>query len=96
MGSIYTGPKPRILGATVYALNRTHGLAPARDIGPDETVVEVINSYSGLIRTDAGNVYSNGEFGIKHYAYDAEAAEREAIEADARNERDGLGYGRDA
>lgn len=54
--SIFTGAKPRIIGATVYALNRTYGLAPAREAGGDETVVEVIDGYSGLIRTDAGNV----------------------------------------
>lgn len=71
MSSIYAGEKPRIIGATIYALNRTHGLAPARGRGADETVVEVINDYSGLIRTDAGNVYSNGDFGIKRYAEDA-------------------------
>lgn len=59
------GARPRIIGATVYALNRTHGLAPARPQGSDETVTEVLNDYSGLIRTDAGNVYSNGEFGIR-------------------------------
>lgn len=29
-------------------------------------------------------------------ARDPELAEREAIEADARNERDGYGYGRDS
>jgi hypothetical protein len=68
MDSIFTGTKPRIIGATVYALNRTHGLAPAREAGADETVVEVIDGHSGLIRTDAGNVYSNGDFGIKRYA----------------------------
>lgn len=92
--SIFTGTTPRIIGATIYALNRTHGLAPARPAGPDEKVVEVIDGHSGLIRTDAGNVYANGDFGIKRYTYDAELAEREAIEADARAERDGYAEGR--
>ena len=73
MSSIYIGKKPRIIGATIYALNLTHGLAPAREPGADETVVEVINDYSGLIRTDAGNVYANGDFAIKRFAEDAHA-----------------------
>lgn len=66
--SIFTGPAPKIIGATVYALNLTHGLAPARPAGPMEVVVEVIDGHSGMIRTDAGNVYSNGDFGIWKFA----------------------------
>jgi len=64
MENLFSGPQPRIIGATVYALNRTHGLAPARDRGEPETVSEVIDSYHGLIRTAEGNLYSNGDFGI--------------------------------
>lgn len=66
--SIFAGTVPRIIGATIYALNLTHGLAPAREWGEPEIVVEVVNSHSGLIKTDAGNVYSNGEFGIHRFA----------------------------
>ena len=66
--NIFTGAQPRIIGATVYALNLTHGLAPARPAGEPEIVTEVISSYSGLIKTDKGNVYSNGEFGIQSFA----------------------------
>lgn len=79
--SIFAGPTPKILGATVYALNLTHGLAPAREAGPHEVVVEVINEYSGLIRTDAGNVYANGDFNIVRYAEAAKPA-RAAVPAD--------------
>lgn len=68
MENIFAGPVPRIIGATIYALNRTFGLAPARPAGDDETVTEVIDSHSGLVRTDAGNVYANGDFGIKRFA----------------------------
>lgn len=73
MESIFTGTSPRIIGATVYALNRTHGLAPAREAGAPEVVAEVIDGYTGLIRTDAGNVYSNGNFGILRFAEAASA-----------------------
>ncbi len=66
--SIFTGSAPRIIGATVYALNRTHGLAPAREPGGKEKVVEVIDGHTGLIRTEAGNVYANGDFGIWSFA----------------------------
>ncbi|WP_454112789.1 hypothetical protein [Microbacterium maritypicum] len=66
--NLFSGSTPKIVGATVYALNKTHGLAPAREAGEPETVTEVINDYSGLIRTDAGNVYANGEFGILRFA----------------------------
>lgn len=66
--NIFAGAAPRIIGATVYALNLTHGLAPARERGEPEIVVEVVNSYSGLIKTDAGNLYSNGDFGISRFA----------------------------
>lgn len=65
--NIFNGTNPIIVGATVYALNLTHGLAPARPIGEDETVVAVLDSYSGLIETDKGNVYGNGNFGIRRY-----------------------------
>jgi hypothetical protein len=72
--SIFTDPKPRIIGATIYALNLTHGLAPAREAGADEKVVEVINGYSGIVRTDAGNVYANGDFGIRRFDLEAVAS----------------------
>jgi hypothetical protein len=66
--TVFSGAAPKIIGATVYALNRTHGLAPARELGKDEKVTEVLDAHSGLIKTDAGNVYSNGDFGIKRFA----------------------------
>ena len=66
--SIFTGTAPKIVGATVYALNRTHGLAPSREPGKPEIVTEVIDDYTGLIRTAEGNVYSNGDFGIARFA----------------------------
>lgn len=64
---MFTGPNPKIIGATVYALNKTYGLAPARETGPAETVTEVIDSRTGLILTAEGNVYSNGDFGIQKF-----------------------------
>ena len=64
----FAGPNPRIIGAKVYALNLTHGLAPARSRGELETVSEVVDAYHGTIRTEEGNVYSNGAFGIQSFA----------------------------
>lgn len=58
----------KIIGATVRATNRTFGLAPSRPAGDPETVVEVVDDYSLTIRTDAGNVYGNGDFTIVRYA----------------------------
>lgn len=66
--NIYAGPTPRILGASVYALNLTFGLAPSRDAGTPEIVTEVLNDYSGLIKTDAGHIYANGDFGILQFS----------------------------
>lgn len=66
--NIFSGPQPKIIGATVYALNRAHGLAPARNAGPLETVAKVIDGYCGMIETTAGNVYINGDFGIRNFA----------------------------
>jgi hypothetical protein len=66
--SVFSGPTPRIIGATIYALNRTHGLAPAQGYGPPETVTEVLDGYSGLVKTAEGNVYANGSFGITKFA----------------------------
>lgn len=68
MDNIFAGPTPRIIGATVYNLNLSYGLRPAQDPGPHETVVEVVDSHCGLIRTAEGNLYSNGEFGIARFA----------------------------
>ena len=68
MDNLFSGSKPRIIGATVYALNRTHGLAPARPAGDPEIVVRVVNSYYGLIQTAEGNLYCNGDFGIARLA----------------------------
>lgn len=68
MNDIFAGQQPKIIGATIYALNRTHGLAPARPAGSPEVVVEVVNSYNGTIKTDQGNMYSNGDFGITRFA----------------------------
>jgi hypothetical protein len=68
MSNIFAGQHLRILGATIYALNKTHGLAPAREAGEPETVVEIVDSHTGLIKTAEGNLYSNGEFGILRYA----------------------------
>jgi len=67
MNDIFAGKTPRIVGATVYALNRTHGLIPPREVGPHETVARVVDSYYGLIETVEGNVYSNGDFGIDRF-----------------------------
>jgi hypothetical protein len=64
MNNIFAGQKPRIIGATIYALNKTHGLAPARPAGEPEVVTKVIDDYSGVVETDKGNVYVNGDFGI--------------------------------
>lgn len=58
----------RILGATIRATNRTHGLAPARPYGDLETVAEVVNPYDMTIRTVEGNVYPNGGYLIMRYA----------------------------
>jgi hypothetical protein len=58
----------KIIGATVRATNRTHGLRPAQPLGPEETVAEVVNSYNLTIRTVEGNVYLNGGFTIIRFA----------------------------
>jgi hypothetical protein len=71
--SIFTGAAPRIMGATVYALNRTHGLAPAREAGAPEIVVEVIDGHRGLIKTAEGHVYANGDFEILRFAEQEDA-----------------------
>jgi len=54
----------RIIGATIRATNRTHGLRPAQPWGPEETVTEVINTYNLTVATAEGNVYLNGDFTI--------------------------------
>jgi hypothetical protein len=66
-------PAQRIIGATIRATNRTFGLAPARPAGEPETVTEVIDAYSLIVGTDAGNVYANGDFTIVCYAEEASA-----------------------
>lgn len=58
---------PRIIGATIYALNRTYSLAPTRAHGEPETVIKVLNAHTGLVKTNIGNVYTNGEFGILRF-----------------------------
>ena len=57
----------RIIGATVRATNRTYGLAPAREMGPEETVAEVLYSYDMTIRTVEGNTYLNGDYLVIRY-----------------------------
>lgn len=61
-------PAHKIIGATVRAMNRTYGLLPPQDYGPQETVAEVVNDYNLTIRTVEGNVYSNGNFLLMRYA----------------------------
>lgn len=63
-----TKPAHKIIGATVRAANRTYGLRPPQDHGPEETVAEVVNDYNLTIRTVEGNVYSNGNFLLMRYA----------------------------
>lgn len=58
----------KIIGATIRATNRTHGLAPARDWGKPETVTEVVNEYDMTIATAEGNIYLNGDYTIIRYA----------------------------
>jgi hypothetical protein len=58
----------KLIGATVRAANRTYGLLPPQDYGPEETVAEVLDAHSLLIRTAEGNVYSNGNFLLMRYA----------------------------
>ena len=60
----------KIIGAAVRATNRTHGLAPSRPLGDEETVAEVVNEYNMTIRTTEGNVYSSGDYRIMRYAKD--------------------------
>lgn len=62
------GSAAKIIGATVRATNRTYGLAPAREAGEPETVVEVVSAYDMTIRTAEGNVYANGDYTIVRYA----------------------------
>ena len=57
----------KLIGATVRAANRTHGLAPARPWGEPETVAEVLNEHSLTIRTVEGNVYLLGGYLIVRY-----------------------------
>jgi hypothetical protein len=52
---------PSLIGATIRAANRTYGLAPARDYGPDETVVRV-DAYDSTVYTAEGNCYLNGGY----------------------------------
>lgn len=85
-----TSPQ-RMIGATIRATNRTHGLAPARDAGDPEVVVEVVNAYDLTVRTDAGNVYANGDYSIVRFrtpdAIDADERLRAAMaEDDALND----------
>lgn len=63
-----TTTQHKIIGATVRATNRTHGLTPARDSGKPETVTEVVDEYDMTIRTSEGNVYLRGGYTISHYA----------------------------
>lgn len=57
-----------LIGATVYALNRTHGLAPSRPAGSHETVVAV-NTWNGAVITDHNHYYMNGDYGIYSYRH---------------------------
>ena len=61
-------PAQRIIGATIRATNRTFGLVPSRTHGEPEIVVELVNAYDLTVKTDAGNVYANGDFVIVRYA----------------------------
>jgi hypothetical protein len=67
----FNGPKPRIIGATIYKINPGYCGRPGGPNGPDEIVTEVVYAYSGVVKTADGNVYSNGEFRIRHYAEEA-------------------------
>lgn len=69
---LYNGTKPLILGATIYDLGITY-FGPSRGHGPDEIVVEVVRAYTGLVKTDQGNLYSNGDFGIRRFAEEQSA-----------------------
>lgn len=64
--NIFTGENPRIIGATVYALNHTF-FGPPRPLGKPETVARVLDGFDGLIETVEGNVYRNGGFGITRF-----------------------------
>ena len=48
MSSIYTGEKPRIIGATIYALNRTYGLAPARPVDASTVAAHLALFHGGI------------------------------------------------
>lgn len=65
-----TATTHRLVGATVQATNRTFGLAPAREPGSPEIVVEVLDPYDLTVRTDAGNVYLNGDYRVLTAATD--------------------------
>lgn len=65
---MFTGPSPKIIGASIRAANRTYGITPSQPPGPVETVLEVVNPYTGLIRTVEGNLYRNGNFSILKFA----------------------------
>lgn len=53
----------RFVGAAIRANNRTYGLRPAQEMGPEETVTEVDN-YDSSIKTAEGNFYFNGGYTI--------------------------------
>lgn len=57
----------KLIGATIRATNRTYGLAPARDYGPDETVVKV-NAYDATVYTAEGNCYLLGGYVVMRHA----------------------------
>ena len=62
-----TDPR-RFIGATIRANNRTFGLRPAQEAGPEETVVAIVDDYHLIVETDAGNVYTNGDFTVMRFA----------------------------
>lgn len=59
--------KTSLLGAMVRATNRTHGLAPACDYGPEEMVVKV-DAYDATVYTAEGNCYLNGGYVVMCFA----------------------------
>lgn len=52
------------IGDTVRILNCTYGLAPSRRADEPSLVVEVVNPYTGLVRTASGRFADPGNYEV--------------------------------
>lgn len=59
------------VGDVIRVLNRTHGLAPAREADAPSKVVEVVNAYTALVRTESGRLADPTNYEIVSFASEA-------------------------